>query len=61
MPLRICYDCKRYTKVKLVPEYVDKETGDEHGAMLCLVCKHNRRALKNEDLRVQIGDDERGE
>tara|TARA_R100001594_G_scaffold12533_4_gene27799 strand:+ start:9911 stop:10102 length:192 start_codon:yes stop_codon:yes gene_type:complete len=57
MVLKICYDCKRHTEVQLVPEFVDKETGDEYGAMLCFVCKHNRRALKNEDIRVQFGDD----
>ena len=57
MVLKICYDCKRHTEVQLVPEFVDKETGDEHGAMLCFTCKHNRMALKNLNLSISLGDD----
>ncbi len=53
-----CSDCREYRDdVKMVPEFKDKNNGDAWGYMLCLRCKANRIALKNEDLRVQFGDD----
>ena len=58
--LRQCSDCRKYSDdVEMVPEFVDKDTGDAHGYMLCLRCKWNRIALKNEDARVQLGDERR--
>ena len=44
--LRQCSDCRKYSDdVEMVPEFVDKDTGDAHGYMLCLRCKWNRIAL----------------
>ena len=56
--LKQCYDCRRFTNdTKLVTEFEDKTNGDSWGVLLCFVCLTNRRALKNEDARVQFGDD----
>ena len=58
--LRQCSDCRKYSDdVEMVPEFVDEDTGDAHGTMLCRRCKWNRIALKNEDARVQLGDERR--
>tara|TARA_R110002020_G_scaffold2529_4_gene12103 strand:+ start:60 stop:251 length:192 start_codon:yes stop_codon:yes gene_type:complete len=56
--LKQCNDCREYSSnVKMVPEFKDKENGDAWGYVLCIRCKANRIALKNDDVRVQIGDD----
>ena len=58
MSKKQCYDCRRFTDdVKLVPRYVDRDTGDSWGAYLCFICKSNREAIEREDIRVRVGDD----
>ena len=58
--LRLCSDCRCFSHdVTLVPEFVDEDTGDAHGTMLCRRCKWNRIALRNEDARIQLGDERR--
>ena len=51
--LKECSHCKEYSDdVKMVTEY--KEYLSSWGYMLCVTCTYSKRAIVNEDLRVQF-------
>ena len=53
--LKQCSMCEEFSgDVCMVPEFVDFDSS--WGYMLCTRCKHNRIAIRNEDLRVQFGE-----
>ena len=53
--LKECSFCKQYSDdVKMVTEY--KEYLSSWGYMLCVTCTYSKRAIVNEDLRVQFGE-----
>ena len=50
-----CSFCKQYSDdVKYVTEY--EEYLSSWGYMLCVNCTYSKRAIVNEDLRVQFGE-----